>query len=199
MRKITLKHTKRKKDRMKQFIVWGVLFIMLFSTIGYSFLGRESESIKKLDYNGFEFTNQNGFWLLNIGNLEFAFKYNPNEVEEINSELKYLDNYYEKPLYIFSESNEATSEIYTNLNQVVLRMQPACLEEDILKEYNVSKECDKTLPTKTCEDNFIIISETNDTKLIQDKNCVFIQDRQENLLKITDEFLFQTLGIKNKF
>jgi len=66
-------------------------------------------------------------------------------------------------------------------------MQNACLEEE---------GCKEDWPTKTCEDNFIIIEEKNETSIIQDNNCVFIQGPQENLTKISDEFLFRVLGVR---
>ena len=55
---------------------------------------------------------------------------------------------------------------------------------------------DEDLPTKTCEDNFIIIKEGNYSNIIQDENCVFIEGKQEDLVQIVDEFLFKILGIK---
>jgi len=195
MRKIISKYEKRKKDRIKQLVVGGFLvFIMLFSILGYAFgafRGKENEDITKINYNGFEFTNQNGFWLLNLGDLNFIFKYNPNEVEKIYSELKYLDNYYNKPLYISSETNEAEFEIYKNLDQVVQRMQPACLEEEC--------DDDENLAVKNCTDNFIIVKKSNISEITQEDNCVFIYGSQENLTRITDEFLFKILGIENKY
>ena len=158
---------------------------MLFSVLGYGFGSQESEEgNKKIIYNGFEFKSSGGFWVLEIGNMQFAFKYNPNEVERIDVELASLDKYYQKPLYINSENKEAEFEI-RNLNQVVLRKQYACLDE----------ECEEDLPIKTCEDNFIIIREANNSNIIQDNNCVFILGPQENLTKITDEFLFKIIGV----
>ncbi len=164
--------------------------VMLFSVLGYAFRGgnNEEENINKLEYNGFEFVEQNGFWFTNIENFQLAFKYNPTQVGEIDAELKDFNNYYGKPLYISSENSEAELEIYRNLfyrNKLVQRVQPACLEE-----------CDENLPVKTCENNFIIIKENNNSEIIQEENCVFIQGKEENLTQITDEFLFKIFGIR---
>lgn len=202
MRKITSKYKQNKKRRTNQFIVGGVLiFIMLFSTLGYSFMSKEDENTKKINYNGFEFIEQNGLWFTNIGDLNFVFKYNPKQIEAVDPELKYLDNYYGKPLYIYSEDNEAEIEIYSNFNQIIQRMQYACLDEEeyflnnktLINELN----CDEDWPTKTCEDNFIIIRENNNSNIIQEENCVFIDGSGENLTRLTDGFLFKILGIKN--
>jgi len=77
---------KKKKDRTKQLILGGVLVVvMFFSVLGYAFQGKGDDSSKKIIYNGFEFVNQNGFWYLDMGQFQFAFKHNPREVEKIDS------------------------------------------------------------------------------------------------------------------
>jgi len=192
MRKIISKQEETRKKKRNQLIVgFALIFIMLLSVLGYSFSGG-SESTTKIKYNGFNFIKQEDFWVLNIENFNFIFKNNPNQVEKINSDLKNLENYYGKPLYMYSENYDAELEIYKNLfyyNQIVQRMQDACLEGN-------QTDCDETLPVKNCEDNFIIIRERNETKIIQENNCVFIEGKQEELTKITDEFLFKILGIE---
>ena len=189
MRKIISKKELGKKAKRNQFIVGAILvFIMMFSVLGYSFGGRnQEEETEKIVYGELEFVNQNGFWFTQIGDFEFVFSYNPNEVSKQDVELNYVNNYQDKPLYISSEDYKSSSEIYNNLNQFVLRMQNVCTEE---------QECEGDLPVKTCEDNFIIIKKSNETKLVQNNSCVFIEAPLEELVKITDEFLFQILGIR---
>ncbi len=194
MRKITSKHQEEKKKKRNQWIVSSVLiFVLFFSVLGFAFSdfsSNEESNINNnnsnsINYNGFKFTEQNGFWILNQNNL--IFRYNPNEIPKINSKLKNLNNYNGKPLYIYSENALAGSEIYKNLAQSVERMQNACFER---------KGCDKNLPIKTCESNFIIIKEGNE-KIVQDNNCVFITGKAEDLTKLTDAFLFKMLGIES--
>jgi len=191
MRKIISKYKEDKRKRRNGMIIGLILVgIMFFSILGYSLRGKDDNDIKKLNYNGFEFVEQNGFWFTNTENFQLVFKYNPQQIEKIASELKNLNNYYGKTLYISSENSEAESEIYRNLfyqNQIVQRMQSACLEGDI---------CNENLPVKTCEDNFIIIKPDNISEISQEENCVFIKGEEENLIKITDEFLFKIFGIR---
>jgi len=190
MRQITSKQTKGKKQKRNQLIVGLILIVvMFFSVFGYGFLNTKEEGNKKLNYNGFEFMAQNGFWITNVNNFQFVFRYNPNQVEKIDSKLNTLKNYYQKPLYLSSENSEAEAEIYSNLNPLVQRTQRACLE---------GEEClDENLPIKTCEDNLIIIRENSTSGIRQEDNCVFIQGTQENLLKLSDEFLFKILEIED--
>ncbi|MBU2053103.1 MAG: hypothetical protein KJ721_02575 [Nanoarchaeota archaeon] len=197
MRKIASKQDKEKRARRNQFIVGGVLiFIMFGSVFGIivNSFGDKESVVKDVTYNGFEFVNQNGFWISTIGSFQFVFSNNPEEIEfnesvNTSSDIKPINSYSGKPLYIYSENDNAKWEIYRNLhpdsNQIVQRMQDACLEE-----------CGDDLPIKTCEDNFIIIRESNNSRIIQENNCVFIDGKKENLIKLVDKYLFKVLGIE---
>ncbi len=196
MRKIIPKHKEEKKNRMKQLLVGGILiFVITASILAYSFgfsekaEKTEGSSNKKIIYNGLDFIQQNDFWFTEISNLQFFFKYNPQEAEDvkINYITKTINDYYGKPLYINSENIESEYEIYRNLDQIILRRQYACLE---------NQTCEKEFPVKTCDDNFIIIEEKNESKITQDENCIFIQGKKEDLTKLTDRFLFRILGVQ---
>ena len=136
MRKIISKEEIAKKRERNQLIIGGILiFVMLFSTFGYSFYrenNNQSNINKKINYKGFEFVKQGDYWYLNNNNFEFVFKYNPKEVLKVYVTLNSISNYYGQPLYIFSENKEAEIEIYNNLGQVSLRIQPACLESSVM-------------------------------------------------------------------
>ena len=191
MRRLGSKRKETKKQKRKQLIVGIILASILFASIfGYGFRGRDGSEENKVTYNGYEFIEEDGFWFMEIGNFEFSFRYNPQETEQIDSDLNPLESYYGKPLYISSEDIESESEIYRNLkyqNPIIQRMQLACLEGETCE--------DDELPIKTCEDNFIIIKESDITKVSQDNNCVFIEGQGENLTKITDGFLLKIIGI----
>ncbi len=179
----------KKKKRNQGILSVALVIIMFFSVIGYGFVGKSDGggTSTKLAYNGFEFIKQDSVWGLDVEGVKFLFKYNPNEVEKISSKVNDLNTYSGKPLYIYSENNEATSEIYINLNQIAQRIQLACVG---------GEDCDENTPIKTCKDNFIIIKEDNNSKIIQEDNCVFIIGPYENLTMISDVFLFKTLGVE---
>ncbi len=188
------KEDEERKKRRNQIIIGVILVgVMLFSTLGFALNSNptdNSDSVKgrKVNYNGYEFTLlDNGLWYLNIGNSEFVFKYNPNEVERVPGFIKSLNAYSGLPLYISSESLEAEQEIYINLDNVILRRQYACINEN---------NCKEGFPIKTCSDNFIIIEESNVTEISQNNSCVFIKAPKTELVKVTDEFLFKTIGVE---
>ncbi len=195
MRKITSKRKEAKRQKRNQLIGSVVVIVLLVSSIlGYSMAGRGSNSENKIFYEGYEFTENSGYWFVEKDGFEFSFRYKPTEISakigEIGSGLNGLESYASKPLYIYSEDIESESEIYRNLlaqNEIVQRMQLACLE---------GEECDNDeLPVKTCEDNFIHISEADSASVRQESNCVFIKGKNEDLAKITDGFLLKVIGL----
>lgn len=196
MRKITSREKHEKKNRRNQLVIGIVLIgIMISGTIGYSFLSKNTSDTEynKVIHNGFEFVEKEGFWYMQIEDSLFLFRFNPKqtEIDNINTSItKKINGYYNKPLYIYSEDIDAEYEIYRNMNSFVQRIQMACIDK---------KDCsDESYPIKTCEDNFIIISEsdTETPSITQEENCIFIKGKNEELVKLSDEFLFKTLGIK---
>ena len=191
MRKLVSKEEEEKKRKRNQ-IILGVFLalIMVFSTIGFAIQGgfgntpSDQISGNEAEYNGHKFVNQNGLWV--FGN--FVFKYLPQQVEDIGSEIKLAADYQGKPAYVYSEDEEAEIEIAVNFGQLAQRVQRAC---------PVETTCDKDLPVKTCSDNFIIIRESNNSNSItQENNCVFIEGQKEQLTALADQFLFKILGVR---
>lgn len=192
MRKIISKQDEGKKKRTNQLVIGGILIVvMVLSTLGYSLNSGENDSTESVTYNGIKFAKDSGLWNANIGDFTFSFKYNPKETEKINSSLNMIDEYNSKPLYLFSESVEAGTEIYRNLfysNSLVERIQEACLEGEACTNPDA--------PIKTCSDNFIIIKESENDRIYQQENCVFIEGKKEDLTKLADSFLFKIIGVQ---
>ena len=188
MRKIISKTTLEKKQRRNQLIVGIILVVIMFSsTIGYSFVGRDTSSSDstKIKYNGYEFNNQNNFWVVDKDRNSLIFRYNPSQVPAISSSLNGIESYVGKPLYIYSDDPTSYAEISVNMGYYALRIQSAC-PEGVNCSYS-------NAPVKSCEDNFIIIKKSNESSITQDSGCVFILSPEEQLVQTTDEFLFKLL------
>lgn len=188
MRNIESKKEIEKRQRKNQWIIGGILIlIMMGSTFGIivNSFGTKTD-VNKVTYNGYKFTNQNDFWTTTIGSYKFIFKYNPTQVERIDSNLSYLTSYSGIPVYISSEDYVSEVEIYRNLGNIVQRFQGACLSE---------KNCPENWPIKDCSNNFIIIRKANESNVYQNQSCVFIEGKEEDLTQLTDESLFKILSI----
>ena len=185
--RIRARRESKKKQRMNQIIVGGILvLVMLMSVLGYAFQGGSDGSSEEIEYNGFKFVEQDGYWFTNFEDRELIFLYNPLEIDEKGIGLKTFENYESKPLYIYSENTPALGEIYRNLEGIYQRIQFACPE---------GKECEEDVPEKSCENNFIIIKISQENKIVQENNCVFIEGVEEDLAKLSDEFLFEIFSI----
>ena len=184
MRDILSKKDEEKTRRRSQ-IILGVflIFIMFFSVAEYSFLANDNQdansdastNTQKINYNGFEFSSQNGFWVLNKDGKSFIFKYNPNQLQETDFSISNWE-YINKTIYINSEDILSESEIRVNLAQFAEKIENS--------------------ENKSCDNNFIKIKEANGSKILQDKNCITIEGKKENLIQLTDEFLFKILGVE---
>ncbi len=191
MRKILSKEEESKRTRRNQFLIGGILIlIMVGSVLGYAFGREQKTESEEIIYNNFEFVKSEGFWNTVSGSYQLSFYYNPKETGNINTVLNPLSAYSNKPLYIYSENNQADMEIYRNLfyqNKIVQRVQYACLD---------GEKCAENSPLKTCADNFIIIKEGNTTQILQKDNCVIIEGEKGNLTKLSDNFVFKLMGIQ---
>jgi hypothetical protein len=187
MKRLLSKRQQEKKQRFKQFLIGIILIaVMVFSVLGYSLNSNSENTNKKIVYNGYEFVNFNNKWILNIENFQFGFLTKPDNVTEIYAELNDINSYTGKVLYLQSQESNALSEIYVNLNTLVTRIQPACLNQE---------ECEGNYPIKDCSNNFIIIKESNNTEIYQQDNCVFISGKKQELVNLADSFLLKIIGI----
>ena len=194
IKKMISSEEQRKKRKRNSLIIGIVLILVMFGSVFgiliNSFGGAGSSNQggeEKITYQGYEFINQNGLWTTSVGGFNFIFTYLPQQTINITTSVKDFSTYTGKPLYVYSESIEAEAEIYRNLLDVAERVQRACFSKD---------KCDGDYPIKTCADNFIIVQEKSREELKQTENCVYISGEKENLIKLTDEFLFKSIGIK---
>lgn len=188
MRKISTKERAKKKQQRKQLIVGLVLvFIMLMSVVGYSLqsgISEENSQVRKVNYNGVYFYEQNGYWIGEINGIQIVLANNPLELEEVNWNLSPPD-YSNEPLYIVSQNEEIVSRVYYNFEGIVERVQRACLEK-----------CEEDYPIKTCQDNVIIIEESENEEVKQQGNCIFVYATSKNIDDKTDKLFLDIFGLE---
>lgn len=194
MRKIMTRFELERKTRRNQWIVGGLLMlIMVLSTAGYA-LNSENKTTKTdiIDYRGTRFIKSDSYWYFNSAEQNLMTAYNPKETENISFILtRGLTAYKDKPLYFVGNFQEANNELKRNLNPFVLRIQDACL---------INENCTDNLPAKNCStDNVMIIKEPkkeNDKeKVYEIEKCIFIIANLENQTKAADAVLFKILNI----
>ena len=197
MRRLKSKQNEVKKTKKNQMIIGMILIIVMFGSVFGVIVGsfNNSEESADVDYYGYKFASQGSYWYTNVGSTQFVFRFNPFETEYMYNKsitnLTYINSYQNLPLYIYSDNYESEIEIYRNIGQFAQRIQRACL---IGNEEN----CDSELPIKDCNENFIIIRENlnNESAISQEGKCVFITGEKQNLIKLTDDYLFRIIGIR---
>lgn len=189
MKKLISKSEYEKRRKRNSMIIGIILIIVMFGSVFgiiVGSFGQDSAKKNKVEYGGYKFFNENGLWKVSVGEINFILQYFPTETKNITASLKNVNNYYNKPLYVYSEDSNSEIEIYRNLQQIAARIQPACFSKE---------KCEGDFPIKTCSDNFIII-ENGTEEITQIENCVYIKGEKSELLKLTDSFLYNILGIK---
>lgn len=187
MRKIISKHEEAKKRKRNQIIVGSVLIaVMLFSVLGYAFenyiagntgnTNSNSNSTQTRSYNGINFANQNGYWAANYGGHRIVFSYFPGDIPQINNLTATINNFTGKPLYLYSENDNATSEVQYNLIQFASSVIPV-----------------QNIPSN-CTENYIVIQNGQDN-ISQNQNCIYISGEGQDLIINTDSVLFKLFGI----
>lgn len=197
MRKIQTKEdVEKKQKRNNAIMVIFLVFILLGSTFGIivnSFGNNSSsDSSTSLKYNGYDFVYQNNYWNVDLSGKTYSFLNSPKDTESLvlgkDNVSKTIQDYTNVPVYIYSEYSGAEIEIYRNIFQVAQRVQNACPQG-----INCSND---NLPVKDCSENLIIVQESTDSEIVQNKGCVYIRGPKENLIKESDEFMFKIFGIK---
>mgnify|MGYP001596309227 CR=1 FL=1 len=184
LRQIKSKQEIEKKSKRNQLIVGSILIgLMILSTAGYSFLDSgDSGADKKSEYRGLKFNLVNGLWQTEMQGISFKFQYLPQDVENISVIGNFsMQNYINNVLYVVN-NNQGFQDIYINLEQYILRTQPACLNNSNCTEF----------PVKTCDENIIVFKESNETSVSQDNKCILING---DGFRGADAYMYHLLGI----
>ncbi len=191
MRRLITKEQKEKKATRNKAIIGIVLvLIMTLSTVGYALFSGDSGISTKITYNGIKFTmDDNGLWQFNLNGGSFLTYYNPKEIENVSvSSAKPFSSYQGKKLFILG-LGPAMNEISRNIAGYALKVQTGCIE-------GYEDKCNENDPIKDCsQDNVIIIEESNQSRVVQNQNCIFIQAPYDSQTMAADAFIFKTLGV----
>lgn len=180
MRKIESSETveKRSKVRTRWFTII-ILGLLVLSSVGYAFFANPDSNTSS-NQNGVQ--NLGGQWGFKYGEQTHYTTYGPDEVKNVSVEIaNNLNGYYGQVIYYYVENQALAYEVVSNIQRYTERMQPACYGANCTEDY----------PEKTCEDKLIVWTQSNQSKVYQKQNCVFI----EGDLKAADAFIYRLFGI----
>ncbi|MBS3123702.1 hypothetical protein J4437_03615 [Candidatus Woesearchaeota archaeon] len=180
----------------KKVMAWFISFIMVSSVFGYvlSFLGADNINIEQTkEYNGFTFTNQNGYWVLKSGTQSYVFQNFPIDLEQLSLPMPISDWSTKEKIYLAYQPQDnmsVTQEsqfIGTILSNRGIIVQQACTEE---------QDC-PDIPVINCEKNSGLIMHSGKENLISSKqNCLVLEaENIAEMQKLTERVAYGLLGI----
>ena len=119
--------------------------------------------------------------------FEYKYIYNMPEKKPISWEQIKLGSFIHKILEEGVKSNFKTVKKFIDLSHLLYR-------DDKWKDVNLDEA--NHLIQVFYQRNKNKFNENSKTEIVQNNNCVFIHGSAENLIKLTDQFLFKIMGIK---
>jgi hypothetical protein len=193
-KKLETKEQIEKKKKRNNYLLASILILVTFGSVFgvvVNFISSSNKtSNEKITYGGLEFQNAGSYYTLTLGDKVFYFSSSPNDFSKVDYTMnitKNLASLLGKPLYLESENYNIEQELYQNLQNYTLRIQPACTD---------AKTCfDNTYPIKDCTNNFIVVKQAENNKVYENDSCIYIEGKQEDLMKLTDITLLKLMGI----
>lgn len=180
MRKLQTISAREKSRKIKSTILTFILLgLLILSTVGFAFMSFSKEDSGNTNKDYFEIPG--GGWGTTYQDQVFQF----NTPRDSYSNVSIIsgitvNNYYSQEIYIDSTNQAVYNELQSVLNRFAARIQPACY-----------LECDLDLPEKNCSSYLIVWKDSQENKVYQKENCIFI----EGDLRAVDAFLVNILGI----
>ncbi len=167
----------RKRKRNSRIISIFFLSILILSSVGYAFLAYQPGANTNSDIQ-----NNGNQWIIQYQDQTLTFSSSPASTADVEVSMnKDIASYVAKPLYIVSDNEGISYEIASNLGRYAQRTQLACYGD-----------CDEsTLPEKTCADNLIVWISSQENKVYQENNCIFI----EGDMRAVDAFLYKIFKV----
>lgn len=179
-------------------MAWFVIILMSFSILGFvggAFFydsGSEDQGGQQIEYNGFTFTEKQGYWELEYGGLVFGFF-------ELPSQLKIVDSVDVSSLMdrerVYLATNPAETLVDASQVQFLatvfaaknVRAQSAC---------SVEQGCGN-IPVVDCSSEGGLIVQSGEVEGIRaEENCVVIEGRDlVELQRYIERVVYQMLGV----
>ena len=175
----TQSEKERKRIRNSRIISFFFLIILVLSSAGYAFLSYQGNPNTSSDSN---VQNNGNQWIVKFQDQTLAFSSSPESASNVPVTMnKDINSYIAKPLYIVSDNEGISYEIASNLGKYAQRTQLACYENCENSEF----------PEKTCADNLIVWKSSQENKVYQENNCIFI----EGDMRAVDAFLYKIFKV----
>lgn len=194
----------RAKKQQKRNLVIGmiIIFLMVFSSLGYVIVENNSSPEQGIKYGNYTFIPAGSAWQTNLSSFGMLLTttYLPGDVLDVNGSKADLFYVQDKIIYLDVSSQQdiqASIDLIRNLEPISSRMQFACSKEN----ENSSFCIENNYPIKNCEEAdssslIIIINSTNLNKGYEFKeSCLVVNGQGSDIIKASDNFVFKLFRI----
>ena len=148
-------------------LIGGIVLtaILLLSSIGFAVtIGGDSSNTGSSGSNEEAYFNGQ-YWVVQKEGSTLYLTQSPDLLGNISVDIqKRAYDYRDAIIFIDSESSQVTNLLASNLGSYTGRIQEACYGP-----------CERDLPEKTCQENLIVWRISEEKKVYQNENCIFIE------------------------
>ena len=184
----------KNKKNLSMIVVFGILGIMILSAISFSFLGRDNteQQNNENNYNGYKFTQNNGYWTANLGGQNIQFQYYPSDLESLN----FTDDYSLKDKIYIAFDPELEKETDPDLQRARGLLQT--IKPQVFFSCTKEKGC-ADMPIIDCkneQNSVIYFKETEiEENIHKEDNCLILEYNTGNKNKLVERLYYSLLGV----
>ena len=164
---------------------------MITSVIGFIWSSDSSDSSSEiLEYNGYQFNNVNGKYVLELDNQGFVFDNSPYDVSDINVDDLRIES--DKYYIIFDPEDKdlnleySIQKLYSILSSLNINVQFACSKEE---------GCEGDFPIKNCENYAFYLKKKDNAKIYKDNNCLVVEGDNQEISRSVDKINLKLLKV----
>lgn len=177
-------------------LLWFMAFFIIVLMVGsvLTLWIRDEGDSKEIDYNGHKFVyNQQTGWTTIVNGQQVSFEMLPTDIEGVKKESFFgLDvgkTYVAFNPAEFSEKSYEINRLISFLAFTGRQAFPACTKEEGCGDLPVIN-CTSTTS------NVVYLVVSNETRIKQDYNCLILEAKPGDEIKVITMFLYQLLGIE---
>lgn len=194
---------RRKKKKLinsKALIAIFFSFIMVSSILSMIF-GGNNPPADTLEYEGYEFTREDSFWVIKINEEMLRFHYFPTELSKLNVSEEAIERIKSTKMIYISSPVLTEDRDFTSLASFELTNFFA--SQKVYSSQAISdNNTGYALPLITCQNSTVFVPvitfrNANQSQLILEDDCIIIEaQNSQDYLRVKDKLMLEYMGIK---
>ncbi len=190
---------KKQKKKIIPIIIMGfIVFIMIFSVLAITLFFNDdtAQNQDEVKYNGYIIAYNGNNYAVYVNNVNYPFEYPPIEVENIKSSINLKEEVFTPKAYLLFNPGE-----FQENSQELARIQNFLFNNGIITNLACSKEegCGD-LPIINCRNpnKVVYIRNADQSSISNEENCIMLDFKEGEQLKVINSFMYRILGVINE-